>query len=135
MANDAEKSVPSGTAPRTPLLLHACCGPCSLEPVKYLRLEGFEPTICWTNPNIAPVAEHDRRLEVLRDWADSVAHVDVIVAGCDRDACIRFGQGRGIVDAVSDHDYFPPGFMFPANEGRLVLREHFGVIFVHAKSF
>ena len=36
----------------TPLLLHACCGPCSLEPVKLLRAEGFEPTICWTNPNI-----------------------------------------------------------------------------------
>ena len=24
----------------TPLLLHACCGPCSLEPVKLLRAEG-----------------------------------------------------------------------------------------------
>ena len=96
MANDAEKSVPSGTAPRTPLLLHACCGPCSLEPVKYLRLEGFEPTICWTNPNIAPVSEHDRRLEALRDWADSVAHVDVIVAGCDRDAWERTVAPAGL---------------------------------------
>ena len=96
MANDAEKSVPSGTAPRTPLLLHACCGPCSLEPVKYLRLEGFEPTICWTNPNIAPVAEHDRRLEVLRDWAERVAHVDVIVASDDRAAWERTVAPAGL---------------------------------------
>ena len=66
MANDAEKSVPSGTAPRTPLLLHACCGPCSLEPVKYLRLEGFEPTVCWTNPNIAPVEGRCRACYALR---------------------------------------------------------------------
>ncbi len=70
---------------RIPLLLHACCGPCSLEPVRLLREEGFEPTICWTNPNIQPVAEHDLRLETLQAWARDVAHVKVIVAGDDRE--------------------------------------------------
>lgn len=69
---------------RIPLLLHACCGPCSLEPLRLLREEGFEPTICWTNPNIQPVAEHDLRLETLQAWARDVAHVKVIVAGDDR---------------------------------------------------
>lgn len=68
-----------------PLLLHACCGPCSLEPVKYLREEGFEPTICWTNPNIQPIEEHDKRLKTLLAWADEVAHVPVIVAEDRRD--------------------------------------------------
>lgn len=52
----------------TRLLLHACCAPCSLEPVRLLVDEGFEPTICWTNPNIQPVAEHERRLHELRVW-------------------------------------------------------------------
>ncbi|OUN48340.1 hypothetical protein B5G20_02030 [Collinsella sp. An7] len=52
----------------TRLLLHACCAPCSLEPVRLLEEEGFEPTICWTNPNIQPADEHDRRLEELRRW-------------------------------------------------------------------
>lgn len=52
----------------TRLLLHACCAPCSLEPVRVLQEEGFEPTICWTNPNIQPLAEHYRRLEELRRW-------------------------------------------------------------------
>ncbi|MDY3970884.1 MAG: epoxyqueuosine reductase QueH [Atopobiaceae bacterium] len=69
----------------TPLFLHACCGPCSLEPVKYLREEGFEPTICWTNPNIQPIEEHDKRLKTLLAWADEVAHVPVIVAEDRRD--------------------------------------------------
>ena len=69
-----------------PLLLHACCGPCSLEPLRLLREEGFEPTICWTNPNIQPVAEHDLRLRTLQEWAKDVAHVEVIVAADDRDA-------------------------------------------------
>lgn len=71
------------------LLLHACCGPCSLEPVRLLRAEGFEPTICWTNPNIQPASEWERRLSTLRDWAANVAHVDVVVAGDDRAAWER----------------------------------------------
>lgn len=85
---------------RTPVLLHACCGPCSPEPVRLLRAEGFEPTICWTNPNIQPVAEHDHRLETLKAWAYDVAQVEVIVAGDDRDAWERavapaaFDRGR-----------------------------------------
>ena len=47
------------------LLLHTCCAPCSLEPVRLLREEGFEPTICWTNPNIQP---HD-------EWQLSLIHI------------------------------------------------------------
>ena len=74
---------------RTPLLLHACCGPCSLEPLRLLREEGFEPTICWTNPNIQPRAEHDLRLQTLQRWAEETADVRVIVAGDDRDAWER----------------------------------------------
>lgn len=66
------------------LLLHACCGPCSLEPLRLLREEGFEPTICWTNPNIQPLAEHQLRLNTLLAWAADVAHVDVIIAGDNR---------------------------------------------------
>lgn len=62
----------------TPLLLHACCAPCSLEPVRLLVEEGFEPTICWTNPNIQPAAEHERRLFELRRWcaAEDIALIE-----------------------------------------------------------
>ena len=74
---------------RVPLLLHACCGPCSLEPVRLLREEGFEPTICWTNPNIQPLAEHDLRLHTLQTWAEEIAHVNVIVASDDRETWER----------------------------------------------
>lgn len=67
----------------TRLLLHACCAPCSLEPVRLLVEEGFEPTICWTNPNIQPVEEHDRRLDELRRWCEA-ASIRLIEAGEDR---------------------------------------------------
>ena len=78
-----------------PLLLHACCGPCSLEPLRLLREEGFEPTICWTNPNIQPLTEHDLRLRTLLSWARDVAHVEVIVAGDDRAAWERGAAPAG----------------------------------------
>lgn len=81
----------------TPLLLHACCAPCSLEPVRLLVEEGFDPTICWTNPNIQPVAEHDVRLEELRRWTAENG-IPLIEAGDDRtrwDASVaRFGSDR-----------------------------------------
>ena len=78
-----------------PVLLHACCGPCSLEPVRLLREEGFEPIICWTNPNIQPIAEHERRLDTLKRWAEEVAHVEVVIAGDDRDAWERLVAPAG----------------------------------------
>ena len=66
------------------LLLHACCAPCSLEPVRLLREEGFEPTICWTNPNIQPRDEWQRRLDELRRWCAD-GDIELIEAGEDRD--------------------------------------------------
>lgn len=72
----------------TPLLLHACCGPCSLEPVRLLREEGYVPTIFWSNPNIQPVEEHSRRLETLRAWAKAEG-IEVLVGADDREAWER----------------------------------------------
>ena len=68
----------ANSRPVTPLLLHACCAPCSLEPVRLLMEEGFVPTICWTNPNIQPKQEHGRRLAELRRWcsAEGIALIE-----------------------------------------------------------
>ena len=51
------------------LLLHACCGPCSLEPVRLLKEEGHDITIAYMNSNIAPASEYQHRLSTLLDWA------------------------------------------------------------------
>jgi len=50
------------------VLLHACCGPCLLEPYDALVAE-HEVTVCYANPNIHPVGEYRRRLETLREYA------------------------------------------------------------------
>ena len=53
------------------LLLHACCGPCSLEPVRLLQAAGHDIAIYYTNSNIAPREEYAHRLATLEDWAKS----------------------------------------------------------------
>ncbi len=54
-----------------PILLHVCCGPCAIYPVRALRAEGFEPTGYFANPNIQPSREYRRRLEALRQYAET----------------------------------------------------------------
>lgn len=82
---------------RTPLLLHACCGPCSLEPVRILREQGYDIAIAYVNPNIQPAGEYAHRLDTLRVWA-SEAGVPVVEGPCDRAAwereVARWGTNR-----------------------------------------
>jgi len=53
------------------LLLHACCGPCTTVVCEQLQMEGFEITAFFYNPNIHPWKERERRLQALKDYADS----------------------------------------------------------------
>ena len=53
------------------LLLHVCCGPCSLEPVRLLQAAGHDIAIYYANSNIAPREEYAHRLATLEDWAKS----------------------------------------------------------------
>ena len=48
------------------LLLHACCGPCSLEPLRLLLEEGHDITIAYMNSNIHPQEEYLHRRDTLR---------------------------------------------------------------------
>jgi len=44
------------------LLLHSCCGPCSVYPVNNLKEKGISVTGFFYNPNIHPFKEFKRRL-------------------------------------------------------------------------
>lgn len=67
------------------LLLHACCGPCSLEPVRLLQDAGHDITVCFANSNIQPHAEYEHRLDTLRTWALE-AHIPVVDLPYNKDA-------------------------------------------------
>ena len=50
---------------RPPLLLHACCAPCSSYVLEYLT-QYFSITLFFCNPNITDPAEYQKRLAELR---------------------------------------------------------------------
>jgi len=51
------------------LLLHVCCGPCTIFPLEILRRSPFEVTGYFYNPNIHPYKEFRRRLSTLEAYA------------------------------------------------------------------
>lgn len=51
------------------LLLHACCGPCSTFPLKFLT-QYFDVTIFYNNSNIYPSEEYYRRKDELKKFLE-----------------------------------------------------------------
>ncbi|MFH0948232.1 MAG: epoxyqueuosine reductase QueH [Elusimicrobiota bacterium] len=47
------------------LLLHNCCGPCGFSTTKFLN-DGFNIKYYWYNPNIQPLSEYEKRLNVAK---------------------------------------------------------------------
>ncbi|NJB68632.1 hypothetical protein GGQ74_002305 [Desulfobaculum xiamenense] len=70
------------------ILLHMCCGPCSITPVKSLQDAGFEVTGFYHNPNIHPLSEYLRR----------------------RDGAIEVAERLGIRIIVKDSEYDPQAY-------------------------
>lgn len=54
------------------ILLHSCCAPCTTYVYKWLKDNGYEVTSYFSNPNIHPLDEFDKRLETMRQYADQV---------------------------------------------------------------
>lgn len=51
------------------LLIHICCGVCSVYPLQYLR-QCFNITIFFSNSNIYPYEEYENRLNALKQYLD-----------------------------------------------------------------
>ncbi len=52
------------------ILLHSCCGPCSIYPVEQLTGKGHRVSGYFYNPNIHPYREFKRRTVALRQFAE-----------------------------------------------------------------
>ncbi|MDO5045020.1 MAG: epoxyqueuosine reductase QueH [Coriobacteriia bacterium] len=52
------------------ILMHACCGPCTIEPAYLLREEGHDLSFAFFNPNIAPFEEHQKRVSELKNFCE-----------------------------------------------------------------
>lgn len=64
------------------VLVHICCGPCAVYPVKVLRERGHEVMGLFFNPNIHPLKEYLHRLDSARRAAQVLG---VRIIGSDRD--------------------------------------------------
>jgi predicted adenine nucleotide alpha hydrolase (AANH) superfamily ATPase len=51
------------------VLMHICCGPCTIYPLRILREEGHEVCGYFYNPNIHPYLEYKKRLDTLDIYA------------------------------------------------------------------
>lgn len=69
---------------RPKLLLHVCCGPCSTIPIKILK-DHFDITLFFSNSNIYPKEEHDRRLEELKTYLIKSHNEDIPLVISDYD--------------------------------------------------
>ena len=54
------------------ILLHICCAPCAIYPLKTLREAGHDVVGLFFNPNIQPYSEYRKRLDTLTEYADMV---------------------------------------------------------------
>ncbi|MCL7488195.1 MAG: epoxyqueuosine reductase QueH [Desulfobulbaceae bacterium] len=52
------------------ILLHVCCGPCTVYPLQILRDQGNSVEGFFFNPNIHPYREFRRRINALRELAE-----------------------------------------------------------------
>jgi len=59
------------------LLMHICCAPCDIYPLKKLRENNFSIVGFFYNPNIHPYMEHKRREDAARVFSDK-SSLDVI---------------------------------------------------------
>ena len=71
------------------ILLHSCCGPCTIYPLKVLREEGCEVMGFFYRHNIHPYTECLRRQETLEGYAAEQKLSVIIQAGYDMEGFIR----------------------------------------------
>lgn len=65
------------------VLLHVCCAPCSGAIVECLSANGIRPTLFFSNSNIVPLAEYEKR----------------------KGECIRYAQSLGLEVVDDDYDH------------------------------
>lgn len=137
------------------LLLHACCGPCLLEPYDVLAAD-HEVAVYYDNPNIHPISEYERRRATLLEyakgagmdvaegpyepeaWIEAVApHVRDQAARCR--ACFELRLGRAAAAAAErgDDAFATTLTVSPYQDGEAIREageaaaERHGIIYLH----
>lgn len=70
------KQIANLTNNKPTLLIHICCGVCSVYPLVYLR-QYFKITIFFSNSNIYPYEEFNKRLDALKQYLNILNDPDI----------------------------------------------------------
>lgn len=76
-------------------LLHICCGPCSIYPLKVLREEGHDITGFFYNPNIHPYTELTKRCDSLVTFAQKCSLPLVVDGSYDLEQFLAGAMEKG----------------------------------------
>ena len=71
------------------ILLHTCCAPCAIVPIKLLQWAEFEVMGYFYGPNIHPYTEYVKRRETLEAYADSIGLQVIYSNGYDMENFLR----------------------------------------------
>jgi hypothetical protein len=88
-------------SPKTGILFHACCAPCSGAIIEVLCAQGLKPTIFWSNSNIYTPEENAKRLAVLKPYAASFG-IPIVVDEYDHSAWLAF-QRENLSDDLASY--------------------------------
>lgn len=109
--------------PENSILLHTCCGPCASACVERLREEGRNPTLFFSNANIAPREEYEKRLATARQLAEAVGVELVEDAGASHDEWLET-VARGYEDAPEGGERCRRCFAFSLSRAAAYAAEH-----------
>ena len=76
------------------IILHVCCGPCTVYPLRILREMGHDLTGYYFNPNIHPYLEYKRRAETLCSYAGEKGLPVIWAEDYDMEAFFRMIVGQ-----------------------------------------
>ncbi len=74
------------------ILVHCCCGPCSTSSIARLLEEGWHPVLLFSNSNIYPQEENEKRFAELLKVA-SFYRLEVVRAPYNHNAWLSFIKG------------------------------------------
>lgn len=61
-----------GKTNKKKVLLHICCAPCSIYPIKKLKEEGYDIFGFWYNHNIHPYTEYKKRYDQMKEYLQDI---------------------------------------------------------------
>jgi len=121
------------------VLLHTCCGPCALFPVRELRVDGMTVTGFFYPHNIHPYTECLKRQETLQTFAERVNLPLICETGydlegflrkvvhCEEDRCTVCYQERLLASAriakTGAFDYFTTTLLYSRFQKHDIIRQ------------